>query len=371
MELETRLVFIDTCAYKNKNFQFGDHTLLKLQNLLEEDKIQLLITDITIKEIEGHLLKMSASAIKKLKDYIHADGKILRATPELTIHSIFDSITKHDIYNSINSKFNEFLDSPRVENVSIKDVNPEVVFNKYFLNEPPFISEAKKHEFPDAFVLEAVKDVAKSRLLKIYIISTDGDMKAYAENDENCIHLSSIDELVDLVLRNDQELLEPITFADSVFLSLEGEIKQRAKDILSESQFEAEFEGFEYLDEEVYELEIDKIDISNKTLIEVSNESAEYELEFEVELTATYMLPDYDNSPWDPEDKVYVFLRKHEITKTHKQKYSANIEISYSEGIKAHAEIFDFQFQDSVFILNEKNSEIIAENPYPAYDPYE
>ncbi|NAR52392.1 PIN domain-containing protein [Acinetobacter haemolyticus] len=92
MELETRLVFIDTCAYQNKNFQFGDHTLLKLQNLLEEDKIQLLITDITKKEIEAHLLKMSATAIKKLKDYIHADGKILRATPELAIHSIFDSM---------------------------------------------------------------------------------------------------------------------------------------------------------------------------------------------------------------------------------------------------------------------------------------
>ncbi|HFG6863553.1 PIN domain-containing protein [Acinetobacter baumannii] len=366
MELETRLVFIDTCAYQNKNFQFGDHILQKLQNLLEEDKIQLLITDITKKEIEEHLLKKSALAIKKLKDYIHADGKILRGTPELSIHSIFDSITKHDVFNNLNSKFNQFLESPRVENISIKNVNPEVIFNKYFANEPPFISESKKHEFPDAFVLEAVKDVAKSRLLKVYIISTDDDMKAYAEKDENCIHLSSIDELVDLVLRNDDELLEPVSFADSVFSSLEEEIIQRAKGTLEESQFEAEFEGYEYLDEEVYDLEIDKIVLANKTLIEVTEESAEYEVEFEVELTATYILPDYDSSPWDPEDKVYVFLRKNEITKNHKQKYSANIEISYSEGIKAHAEIFHFQFQDSVFILNEKNSEIIAMNP--AYD---
>lgn len=369
MELETRLVFIDTCAYQNKNFQFSDHILQKLQNLLEEDKIQLLITDITKKEIEEHLLKKSTLAIKKLNDYIHADGKILRATPELSIHSIFDKITKHDVFNNINSKFNEFLESPHIENISIKDVNPEVIFNKYFANEPPFISEAKKHEFPDAFVLEAVKDVAKSRHLKIYIISTDGDMKAYAEKDENCIHLNSIDELVDLVLRNDQELLEPITFADNVFLSLEDKIIQRAKRTLEESQFEVEFEGYEYLDEEVYDLEIDKIVIANKTLIEITEESAEYEVEFEVELTATYMLPDYESSPWDPEDKVYVFLRKNKITKTHKQKYSANIDIIYSERIKANAEISDFDFQDSVFILTEKNSEIIPTNP--AYDMFE
>lgn len=363
MDLQTRLVFIDTCAYENKNYQFGEHALAKLEKLLDENKLQLLITEITKKEIEAHLWKKSAKAIKELKEYINDAGKILRATSELPINVIFKKTTKEEIFNSINFKLQEFLSYPCVETVSVKDVNPELIFNKYFAKEPPFITEEKKNEFPDAFVLEAIKNLASSRELKVYIVSSDGDMKAYAEQNENCIHLNSIDELIDLVLRNDEELLEPITFADSIFLMLEKQIIRRAENILKESQFEAEFDGYDFLDNDIHDVHLDKVLIVNKTLLDVAQDSVEYELEFQVDLTATYILPDYDSSPWDPEDKVYAFIRKNEIIKSHKQYYTANIEITYSEGIREHDDIFNFQFHDAIFILNEENSQVIKTTP--------
>ena len=62
MELETRLVFIDTSAYENKNYQFGQHILGRLQELIEQEKIHLLVTDVTKSEIESHLKKKSVEA---------------------------------------------------------------------------------------------------------------------------------------------------------------------------------------------------------------------------------------------------------------------------------------------------------------------
>jgi len=44
-ELETRLVFLDTSAYENKNYQFGQYALGRLQELIKQEKIHLLITD--------------------------------------------------------------------------------------------------------------------------------------------------------------------------------------------------------------------------------------------------------------------------------------------------------------------------------------
>ena len=70
MELQTRLVFIDTNAFEKKNYQFGQHALGRLQELIEEEKIHLLITDVTRKEIDSHLRRKSeeaASMIKKMQ----------------------------------------------------------------------------------------------------------------------------------------------------------------------------------------------------------------------------------------------------------------------------------------------------------------
>nr|WP_319554184.1 PIN domain-containing protein [uncultured Vibrio sp.] len=50
MELQTRLVFIDTSAFEKKNYQFGQHSLGRLQELIEDEKIHLLITDVTRKD---------------------------------------------------------------------------------------------------------------------------------------------------------------------------------------------------------------------------------------------------------------------------------------------------------------------------------
>lgn len=88
MELQTRLVFIDTNAFEKKNYQFGQHALGRLQELIEDEKIHLLITDVTKKEIDAHLRRKSEEAASMITK-MQKDAMFLRNTPDSEPRGLF------------------------------------------------------------------------------------------------------------------------------------------------------------------------------------------------------------------------------------------------------------------------------------------
>lgn len=356
-ELETRLVFLDTSAYENKNYQFGQYALGRLQELIEQEKIHLLITDVTISEIELHLYKKSFSAAAKIKE-ITRDAMFLRNTPELDCYGIFTKVDGSEIYSLVHKKFLEFLDHRSIETISVSSVDPKLIFNAYFKNLPPFNKVSKKHEFPDAFALEAVKNISIERGHSVYIVSSDGDMQSYCDKEPNFLHLRSVDDLIDLTMRSDKAYEEPTRFADEVFELLEDEIKALAVNYLEDGEFI--YEDADPYDEVINSVDIDSLTIGNKTLQDVNAEYAEYIVDFEVIVTADYRFSDYDRSPWDPEDKQYLFVLNNESIIKHKQTYTANLTLAYDDGLKTKAYICELYFEQPYFELTNENSEILS-----------
>ncbi|WP_198332318.1 PIN domain-containing protein [Psychrobacter aquimaris] len=356
-ELESRLVFIDTSAYESKNYQFNEHVLGKLCDFLESERLHLLITQITINEIKAHLLSKSEESARAIKK-VQKDAMFLRNAPDLACHGIFEKVKAEDIHKIALESFENFLDKSSSEIVDIKNVDASIVFDKYFKSEPPFGGANKKSEFPDAFVLEAVAKVSKDRGHTLYVISDDGDMEKYADTLDNLIHLKRVDDLLDLVVRNEEELKEPVKFADSILEQLEEKLIESVKEIISSSEFYSD-EANEF-DDEIYQIDIESVCINHKNIISVSDENVEYEIDFEVVLKAHYSIADYDRSPWDPEDKVYMFVLHNDIVKKHTEVFSAYVNIDYMDGIRANAEVSELEFIESVFELNENNSEIIS-----------
>ena len=355
-ELESRLIFIDTSAYENKNFQFNDHALGRLCEFLENRRLHLLITQVTIDEIKKHLYSKSEEAAKSIKK-TQREAMFLRNAPELACHGIFENIKADDIYKIVLEKFESFLDISNAEIVSIDNVKASTVFEKYFRSEPPFGGTNKKSEFPDAFVLEAVNDISQSRGHPLYVISSDGDMERYAEKADNMIHLKKVDDLLDLVARKEDELKEPVIFSEVIFEKLKDDLLARAKNILTESEFYSD--SASDFDDEIYQIKIENIGIKKKNIISVSDEHVEYEIYFDVTLIAHYSIADYERSPWDPEDKRYIFVLHSDLARRHNEVFSANITIDYMDGITTNANITEFDFSDSAFELNNSNSEII------------
>ncbi|WP_349928672.1 PIN domain-containing protein [Acinetobacter sp. A1-4-2] len=356
MELETRLVFIDTSAYENKNYQFGQHILGRLQELIEQEKIHLLVTDVTKSEIESHLKKKSVEAASKIK-HITKDAMFLRNTSELDCYGIFTKVSSDEIYDLVHKKFLEFLAGRCVEIISVSSVDPNVVFNAYFHNLPPFDKESKKHEFPDAFALEAVRQISLGRGHAVYIVSSDGDMKSFCANENSFIHLESVDDLIDLIVRSDKAYEEPTKFADEVFELLQEKIKALALQALVDGEFN--YENTEPFDDVIRSIDIDSVTIKKKTLQNVDAEWAEYSVEFDVTVIANYQFSDYDRSPWDPEDKQYLFVLNNESIIKHKETYTAHLMLTYDDGLKAKADIGELNFEESYFELTDNDAEIL------------
>ncbi|WP_324023475.1 PIN domain-containing protein [Aeromonas caviae] len=357
MELQTRLAFIDTSAFEKKNYQFGQYALGRLQELIEDEKIHLLITDVTRKEIDSHLKRKSeeaASMITKLQK----DGMFLRNTPNLDCHGIFTKVKGEDIYTVVSKKFDDFVENGYVETINVSIVNPQLVFDAYFNNHPPFGKESKKHEFPDAFALEAIKQVSLARGNAVYIVSDDGDMKSFCEKEDNFIHLEKVDDLIDLIVRSDKAYKEPAEFADEVFEQLLDQIKVDALQAIKDGEFN--YEHADPFDDIINSIEINSLNVEKKSLQNVGAEGAEYEVEFEVVVTAEYQFSDYDRSPWDPEDKQYVFILSNESIVKHKETYTAHITLAYPDGLKANAHIEELYFQDTYFELTDGDSEVIS-----------
>lgn len=355
-ELESRLVFIDTSAYESKNFQFNEYALGRLCDFLESKRIHLLTTQITINEIKAHLFSKSEESARII-NRVQKDAKFLRNTPELPCHGIFDKVVADDIYKVTLQNFENFMNRSSAEIVDINNVNASIIFEKYFDSEPPFGGGNKKSEFPDAFVLEAISKVSKDRGHILYVISDDNDMEKYADSLDHLILLKRVDDFLDLVVRKEKELEEPVKFADSVFDQLEDEIITFAKAKIDEGEFYSdEAIGF---DDEIYQVDIESVCITHKNIISVSVENVEYEIDFEVVLKAHYSIMDYDRSPWDPEDKRYMFVLYNDMTRKHTETFSAYISIDYMDGITSKAEIIELYFNDSAFELSEENSELL------------
>lgn len=178
-------------------------------------------------------------------------------------------------------------------------------------------------------------------------------MKLYAENHDNMIHLNNVNELISLIIHNDSELAEPANFADQIFEYLKEEIIKNAETILYESEFIAtQFSEYLY-DDIISNISIDIFEISEKNLQEVSRVESLFQVSFDVTLTVDFSIPDYESSPWDQEDKRYLFINTERFSKQYKEKYSSHITLSYEDGIKKNAEIIDFTFDDKVFELNQ------------------
>ena len=171
-----------------------------------------------------------------------------------------------------------------------------------------------------------------------------------------------MDFLLDLVTRNKEELKDLAFFADSILEDQMDNIIDHAKSAISDSEITLSLgvDDYDYYENEIDNWQVDHIEVSRKHMIGVSKDNVEYEIDFDVTITASYSIPCYDESPWDPEDKKYIFVFYNSFTKRYKETFSSYLEITYSDSIRANAEISEFSFDNNPLELDECNSELIS-----------
>ena len=203
--LRTRNLFLDTSIFRKSNFNIRSTAFRQLLELTKDRDVNLVLTEITEREIQQQLKTAVEEASRSLKKAWQS-AYVLRnvETPA------FAEIIRFDVSAvtcSIAESIQNFL---RQAGATILPVDPNsanTVFQLYFARRPPF-SEGKKSEFPDAFVLDALARWCDKQHEELYVVSGDLDIASACKGDGPLFHLCELEDFIDMVVRHDDAVAE-------------------------------------------------------------------------------------------------------------------------------------------------------------------
>ncbi len=274
----TTHVFLDTEVFDSNNFYFDAPVFRRLAQLVEEGTIIVYLTTITVKEIEFHIVSYIEEGIREIKTLQkERPARMLGLIP----NSPFPLITRQFDVESLKRQaldaFHDYLKAVKAKVIPVEGVSIDKVFDKYFSGISPFGSGEKKHEFPDAFAVAGLERWCQERGSKLVVISNDNDMSDACECSESLISFDTPQDFFD-ALAKEQELY---THAFELYSQHKGEIIELLKESFPDLML-----FIDQPESEVFNVEIQSIEIIKELAIELDKDHAAFELETEVEITA-------------------------------------------------------------------------------------
>jgi hypothetical protein len=211
--LVTRHVFLDTQAYRANAHDLSSGPFKALAGLIEEDRVSLHTTDITLREIGRQITEEIAGIERELgelrKKREHWDRRFARAQ--------MPHIPTSDVAALAQAAVPAFGSTIQIEwsarTHQATAVDPRVIFEKYFDRKPPF-DATKSKEFPDAFVIEALATWCKENRATMYAVTADAAATRAAEETGVLIPVKSLQEL--LAIATEAETPELTSAIDEV-----------------------------------------------------------------------------------------------------------------------------------------------------------
>jgi hypothetical protein len=235
--LKGKRVFVDTQVFRQARFAVSTPSFAKLCELCEARKLNLLTTEITRREIDANIFEVASEiqkALRKAADIITSLGQ-----PEILIFGIpANKLTEDDLVKVLAKQVNDFFEKSQVEQVELPRNTLAKVIDLFFKKQPPF-SAKKKSEFPDAFVLEALKSKAGINDEIVYVVSDDPDFANACNQPSHleCIetlphfldrynaHADTINQVHATVKKNFKQIEKQL---QDILESLPGELRDRS-----------------------------------------------------------------------------------------------------------------------------------------------
>lgn len=291
-------VIVDTSALQAYQFDFAGWTsqiLPSFFNILSERSIRLLNHYVLDCEIQKHISE--SEVIKKLvglsqtfnrnKDFL----KLINISADDAI----EKLRSLDIENVVLQEYMKYYSCSYM----LPFTDPERIFKAYFSSEPPFSSTGeKKSEFPDAFIIDAVKEqLLKNTGMNILVVSSDNDWKDALEQLERVVFCTSIDQAMQTIQDSDKIL--PL-ISDNMTRILSAIAQEAEKECFSNSEFSI-----------VDEVEVDKVttvQIDNIIPLKIADSTILFKCTALLHADGFVRVIDEERSYYDREDDRYLFV---------------------------------------------------------------
>ncbi len=289
-------VFIDTNVYKKLNFNFDERNSVfkSFIDIIKKEEVKNVIISVIDNEIIMHLNRRLEENRKGIKKYCKWISNV-----------IADEIIEENLNKELKD-YKKFKRNSLSEVIEVKDINPEIVLDKYFNRIPPF-EDSKQNEFKDAFFIEGILKYAEDNCLKEFAVITmdKGVKKAISclEN-YNIKILDSIQELIDIISNYGNERKNEVLNYISSF-----NLKPLIEEKICLNSWELEEESIEVDD-------ISIMGIYNLDILENNNNNLIVGCDIGICLKGEFSCLDYENSYYSSEETDYIYkeyIEKNEL----------------------------------------------------------
>lgn len=334
-KLETRNIFIDTQAFRQQHFKFGNRVLSRLRELGSAGLINIIISDVVRREVSSQISKKVSEAIS-LKDKLLNELSFLENDIPKQLAESLKSSTIEDLKNIGDMRWKDYIKDANITVLDSNDICNEELLSLYFEGTFPFSAGKKRDEFPDAISLLSLKAWVENENEKVYVVSRDSDLKGFCD-DDNYINITELTEFLDIYNWAEERLTSIIDQC----ISSDTEL---VTDSIKEAFLRHEFECSGNWEAEVDDVEVQSIDIIDIEIIEVEEERAIINVKTGIDYTAHISGPDYDNAIWDSEDKEYIFIDDFNINISVDEVFDVSMVICFSEATSELKGIYDVEF---------------------------
>lgn len=332
-------VTLDTNILDSANYDFDEKSTLQLLvNYVKKGKVKVVLSNIVIKEAEIHIAqrgvtlcslmrKLRADALKTAADY---------QIKQLGLGHILDlSTDKAEISQKSIDLLHKYIVDLEAEILDTSKIDLDAIIDDYFEIRAPFQpGEKKRKEFPDAFIANQIRERFGHEEM-VAIISDDKGFKEACQQWDNHLFFSSLGALYSEMNTQEEFYAATKGFVIAQKSEIESDLAQYIKNNVEINVIGLSYdrkgvsEGYDYI--ETYLNSLSDVTIAIHSVDEIDDNKSIVTLKCKGAFIMDCFYEDYDNAPWDSEEKKYVYVDTVGIREEHKANFACRIEIDRAE----------------------------------------
>ena len=314
-------VFLDTAVFIRANFDYKSARFKSLMTLASTGRIEVFLTELTLREIEANIRSRVDDAVTSIRP-----ERVLKNSEFPHVKALFDKLDAAPIQQELVGQLRKYLKDAKVTILPVPPAVLPLVLDAYFEKQPPFGHGKNKAEFPDALVLETLREWCAKNESDMAVVSPDQGVKAACAEDDALHQFDNLAEYLDALFASDEEVRS--SFVREMILAAHEPIFEMAKVTFP-------YHGAILADEdgEVGEIELIDVEFCEESedveIISLDPDKAEVELTVSMTFRAELSYKEPSTGAWDSEDKVLVFQDEVEKTVTQDIEGTIGVEVGF------------------------------------------
>lgn len=336
-------IILDTSFIISQNYLHGS-IIKDLINLQKRNVLQIHITDIAFKETFANFRKTIEIEVPRFETEKKKLLKNIRAVKNINqfnnLDSILPKLSPSKLIDEFSIKFTNWIEKNSIIVISSDNLTIKNVVAKYFDSQPPF-SSSKKHEFPDAFSIEAIEVFFQEKNEQAILFTSDKDFSNFQSN--SITITNEYKKFIDDLNRNKGNL-SAINFIE---ISLEDakpsllkELNKKIKDLFTEWVISEDF----MVNGEVHSIwyiTISKATLSKPEILYIEENNADLSCIYSFLLESFIEYNDYSKAVYDKDDKEFVGITNEKLNFSRQFKLPITLKATFDKDNNSSSFLID------------------------------